>query len=390
MESLRNLLIKQVDRFKGDDPGLLRAVDRLVEAEGDSVYPALLHVFTQLDFKPEEAKQIWRELLTHQQEMDASMGRPVMLMTALCDYFTSVRKSIKTPKVVELATFEEAHQNSRSDAMTGLYNRNYFLEALSGEISRSKRNNLEFSLLFLDLDNFKSINDTIGHLAGDLVLTRISAMVLKEKRAEDTAARYGGEELILLLPGTNKANALVTGERIRKKVEENIFNYQNTTFRVTLSGGIASYPMDARRGMELIDCADKALYNAKAAGKNRIDLYSTDKRHSGRVDFGGQVKLQQLGSLSIIRQLTGRSRDLSPTGLLFETDQQLDLGARVQLELPIPEPGEPIVVLGTVVRVENLEKNFEVGISFLEMDSKEKELITRHFRNTLNPDPFEP
>jgi len=202
MEPLRNSVIQKINQFNEDDEGFLNAVDRLVAAEGDPVFPVLLNVLTQLEFSDGEAKEIWDDLLRHRKDMSVTLGRPVKLVTAVCDYFLTVRKSFQNPKVVELKLFEDAHHNSKCDPMTGLYNRGYFSDALSGEISRSKRQNTEFSLIFMDLDNFKNVNDQYGHMAGDLVLNRIADMIQTEKRTEDIAARYGGEELVLLLPGT--------------------------------------------------------------------------------------------------------------------------------------------------------------------------------------------
>ncbi len=385
---LRHSVIQQINEYSGDDEALLQAVDRLVQEEGESVLPVVLNVFTQLDFNNEEAREIWNDLLRHRRDMSTTLGRPVKLVTAVCDYFLTVRKSFKNPKVVELKLFEEAHHNSKCDPMTGLFNRSYLADALSGEISRSKRQGSEFSMIFLDLDNFKDVNDRYGHLAGDLVLTRIADMIRSEKRIEDTVARYGGEEIVMLLPGTSKVNALVKAERIRHKVESNVFSHMKKSFRVTVSAGVASYPKDATTGMELMDCADKALYRAKAGGKNRIELYSSEKRQFVRVDFSGPVKVRELRNMDRSTAFIGKSKDLSLSGILFESEKPVELGSRLQLEIPIPSPSDPIIVIGSVVRLESFDDHYEVGISFVQMDRKERDEITRYFRNSLNPDPF--
>lgn len=381
MKSVREYLIQLIGRFSDDDTGFLKEVDRLIKSAGNDVYPVLLNLFTQLEFSEGEAKMVWEDILRHHYKLNSLVGRQVKLLTSLCDYLLSVKKSFKNPTVVELKLFEEANHHSKCDPMTGLFNRNYFTEALSSEISRSKRQQTEFSLIFLDLDNFKKVNDQYGHLTGDTVLTRISRLIQKEKRAEDTAARFGGEEMIVLLPGTNKMNALVKADRIREKIEEQEFEYEGHRFRVTVSGGVASYPLDAQSGQELIECSDKAMYRAKAGGKNRIELYSQDKRQYMRIDFSGPIKVQPLGHRTTsLNQFKVQSKDLSLTGMLFESNENLELGTRIQLSVPLDNPKRPMIVIGTVIRLEKIDSfKYDVGISFVQMELDERNEIHNFF-----------
>ncbi len=381
MKTIREYLVHLIGRFSEDDDGFLNEVDRLIKSKGDDVYPVLLNLFTQLEFTGDEAKMVWDDILRHHYKLNSLVGRQVKLLTSLCDYLLSVKKSFKNPTMVELKLFEEASHHSKCDAMTGLFNRTYFTEALSGEISRSKRQNTEFSLIFLDLDNFKKVNDLYGHLTGDTVLTSISGMIQKEKRAEDTAARFGGEEMIILLPGTNKMNAMIKADRIREKIEELEFEYEGKRFKVTVSGGVATYPLDAQTGQDMIECSDKAMYRAKASGKNCIELYSQDKRQFMRIDFSGPVKVQPLGHRTTsLSQFKVKSKDLSLAGMLFETHQSLELGTRVQLAVPLNKPEHPMIVIGTVVRLEKLDSfKYDVGISFVQMDLDERNEIHKFF-----------
>lgn len=381
MKTVREFLIQLIGRFSEDDTGFLKEVDRLIKSAGNEVYPVLLNLFTQLEFSEQEAKIVWEDILRHHYKLNSVVGRQVKLLTSMCDYLLSVKKSLKNPTVVELKLFEEANHHSKCDPMTGLFNRSYFTEALSGEISRSKRQHTEFSLIFLDLDNFKKINDHFGHLTGDTVLTRISSLIQKEKRAEDTAARFGGEEMIILLPETNKMNALVKADRIRQKIEEQEFEYEGKKFNVTVSGGIASFPLDAQTSQELIECSDKAMYRAKAGGKNRIELYSQDKRQYMRIDFSGPIKVQPLGHRTTsLNQFKVQSKDLSLTGMLFETNEDLEIGTRVQLAVPLDRPDRPMIVIGTVVRLEKVDSfKYDVGISFVQMDLDDRNEIHSFF-----------
>jgi two-component system cell cycle response regulator len=171
---------------------------------------------------------------------------------------------------------EEANELLRkisyTDHLTGLYNRRHLIETLEKEFIRAKRTGSSLSLLMLDIDNFKRINDRYGHQAGDAVLAASAAIFRKELRCYDTAARYGGEEFIGLLPDSITAEAAKVAERIRKAIEMNPFNIDKTEFRVTVSLGVAHYPSPGVDSIEtLIKTADIALYRAKSNGRNRVE-----------------------------------------------------------------------------------------------------------------------
>jgi len=381
MQPLRKSIIEFMKNRGQDEEQFLCDLEKIAAKEGDLVFPVLLNVFTQLEFSDEEAKEIWEGILEHRKHMSASLSRQVNLLTSICDYFLTVKKAFTYPKVVELKVFEEANHYSKCDHLTGLYNRGYFEEALSNEISRAKRYGTEFSLLFMDIDNFKQVNDTVGHLAGDLALKKISKLLKSEKRAEDIAARYGGEELVLVLPETGKANALIKAERIRQRVEELALSLNGQSFNVTLSGGVATYPRDAETSTELIEAADKALYRAKSEGKNQIHLYSSDKRQFVRVDFAGPVSIHRLGQWVAQAQSSGTGKDLSLSGMLFESENSMELGTRLQLQVPIPSLESPIILIGTVVRVEALsDKIYDIGVSFVQIRGREQKEIVRFLK----------
>lgn len=164
---------------------------------------------------------------------------------------------------------------SITDPLTGLLNRRYFEERISEEMERSKRHGQPFSLIILDIDNFKDFNDTYGHLCGDEALKNTGQMIKRCIRIIDIAARYGGEEFSIILPTTDKEDARLIGERIRDEIEKMSFMMKGTeeVARLTVSLGIASYPVDASTVEELINNADRALYKAKALGKNRVVLF---------------------------------------------------------------------------------------------------------------------
>ncbi len=170
-----------------------------------------------------------------------------------------------------------AYQNikllSRVDYLTKLYNRNYFEEMIQKQFENSKRYKLDLAVIIIDFDFFKRINDTYGHLAGDYVLSEVAKIINNQIRETDIIARYGGDEFILLTPNTTLFNCIVLAERIRKKVWNYNFIYNNEKINVTLSLGCAAYNNEISKSEELIQKADCALYQAKKQGRNKINFY---------------------------------------------------------------------------------------------------------------------
>jgi diguanylate cyclase (GGDEF)-like protein len=180
----------------------------------------------------------------------------------------------------ELATANEAlreknkqlEEFSITDSLTGLYNRSHLMETLAGEVARSRRHYHPFTLLMMDIDHFKSYNDTYGHLAGDEVLRRTGLLLKESIRNCDYAARYGGEEFIVILPETGPENGVETAERIRNQIAEKEMGSDGTPLKVTVSVGVASFPKDGDDPHSLMKRADVALYEAKRRGRNRVVL----------------------------------------------------------------------------------------------------------------------
>jgi diguanylate cyclase (GGDEF)-like protein len=167
---------------------------------------------------------------------------------------------------------EELKELSIKDSLTGVFNRRYFSNRLSEEISRFNRYKQPFSILMIDIDEFKKHNDTHGHLIGDKILKILGATILSSLRNLDIAARYGGDEFILLLSQTPKIDAVNIANRIKENIEKAYLSYQEelTFSDITVSIGLASFPDDASSATELIEKADQALYLAKKSGRNRL------------------------------------------------------------------------------------------------------------------------
>jgi diguanylate cyclase (GGDEF)-like protein len=166
---------------------------------------------------------------------------------------------------------------SSRDALTGLYNRWFVIEKIDSEMNRALRHGSPMSLLMLDIDHFKRVNDTWGHGAGDQVLQAIGKLLRDSCRVYDVAGRYGGEEFCIVLPETKPGNTEVVAERIRARLEATALQCGDTSISVTASIGIAGLEQpemnDLLSPAALIDRADRALYSAKNRGRNRVELW---------------------------------------------------------------------------------------------------------------------
>jgi diguanylate cyclase (GGDEF)-like protein len=163
--------------------------------------------------------------------------------------------------------FRHVQTQAMTDALTGLYNHRYFQERLDREIKMADRNNESLSLILLDLDHLKRINDTHGHRAGDAALCHVARILQSTVRDIDICARYGGEEFVIILPQCEREAAFQVAERVREAIA---LKPASKVGAVTASIGLATYPTPARTKEELIEMADKAMYLAKDAGRNRV------------------------------------------------------------------------------------------------------------------------
>jgi diguanylate cyclase (GGDEF)-like protein len=171
---------------------------------------------------------------------------------------------------VEASYHEEIYRMTIVDALTGAHNKRYFLEFLERETARCARYGRPLSLLMFDIDHFKVINDTHGHLTGDYVLKEMARRLLARIRREELMARYGGEEFATVLPETDHPGAMIFGEQLRALVADEPFEYEGDTFTVTISVGVATIEGEDMDIQAFIKIADDNLYRAKREGRNRV------------------------------------------------------------------------------------------------------------------------
>lgn len=171
---------------------------------------------------------------------------------------------------LDVSYHDKLYQQATRDPLTGLSNRNHFQNEFRKFISIAARYNRPISIIMLDIDFFKKINDTYGHDVGDSVLKEVAKIIMHHVRNHDVAARFGGEEFVMLLPETAISGAVVVAERIRVALENKDFVPMGCHHRVTISIGIGEYPSSGLEGDEIIKRADEALYQAKSGGRNRV------------------------------------------------------------------------------------------------------------------------
>lgn len=184
------------------------------------------------------------------------------------EYFAAIERDLTEQKRMQ-ARLEKL---ATTDPLTELPNRLHILKMARREFSRSQRYHRPFSILMIDIDHFKKINDEYGHAIGDQVLHELGKRCGQELRDPDVLGRLGGEEFVLLLPDTPKANAAYVAERIRERLSSSLLNFDKHTLRVTASIGVAELNEQDDEFSDMLDRADMAMYDAKQAGRNRVQV----------------------------------------------------------------------------------------------------------------------
>lgn len=201
---------------------------------------------------------------------------PVIFLLGAC--FVALNAVLSLQTVEALLRLSLLEKENIADPLTGVYNRRYLDRRLNEEVSRARRHGLPLTVLMLDIDHFKRINDDHGHQAGDQVLAQFADLTKRQLREPDLVARYGGEEFLVIAPQTTRHDALNLAERLRARIESNTFTVtdmaaqgERLEIRVTCSIGVAGLSDEIVRADMLVHCADKNMYHAKHAGRNRVN-----------------------------------------------------------------------------------------------------------------------
>lgn len=194
------------------------------------------------------------------------------LVTHLCLLIYDVTDNATNKKDLERVNKELAVL-SQTDGLTQLYNRSHWEKCLRAEFKRWCRSRSASSLVILDIDHFKNVNDTYGHTVGDEVIRHLASLIKKHVRETDTSGRYGGEEFVILLADTELDNAKIFAERLRNEVAQSIVKHNDIDISYSISLGIAEVDQSIKTYEAWIECADAALYRSKESGRNKVSLH---------------------------------------------------------------------------------------------------------------------
>jgi diguanylate cyclase (GGDEF)-like protein len=349
----KEILLGMLAEPDPDRSDWIRRLRRVGRDEGFDSCAATIRFLVNLVRNEDEAEELLVRIMDHRAEISSALGRDPGIQVSSVDYLSNVETLLLNPKVVELSQFERTMMSASTDPLTGLYNRRYFSRALRREIARCRRHRLHFSLLLMDLDHFKQLNDEHGHLVGDEVLKKVAECLRSMIRDVDVACRYGGEEFAILLPETERLGAYIVADRLRERIAGDFTNHPTGGKHtpVTISGGLAVFPTDGREISLLLERADEGLYEAKREGRNRITLYHQERRYAIRYPYRGlaPIYLEQ-GPRS--EKISVRGVDISSNGLLVETGQDVAQNSRVKLTLEGAMTAQgPWELNGRIVRV---------------------------------------
>lgn len=263
---VHSLSLQEIEAMAANPELVIHALKRRPQTLFTDIFLSLVSESIPND----EAKRLWDAVIEHRTTLEQTLGRSPGISVAVLDYFHNVRKLLISPKIIEEAKLLLLAKTSTKDELTQLYTRDLFDVVIEKEVQESLRKGKPLSLLILDIDNFKAVNDTFGHQKGDEILARIGDVINGSIRKMDFAARFGGEELVVIMPNTPVSAAEKIGERIRCNVEELI----DDEVKVTISGGVSTLQKSGQSSKVLIAEADTALYDAKESGKNRIVVFS--------------------------------------------------------------------------------------------------------------------
>jgi diguanylate cyclase (GGDEF)-like protein len=264
-----SLSLDLVSALAGDRPLTEDEKNRLAELRknrGLRYFSDILYSITHQYFPPEVAEGLWTEVLQHKICLAAALGRNVRIAVATLDYLSNITSNMGSATLVGEANIEEIVGLSLRDGLTGLFNHTYFYQQIDFEVRRYVRYGSLVSLVLIDIDDFKGVNDQYGHREGDRILAAMGKTLMHVARDSDICCRYGGEEFAVILPLTDIKEAGEIANRIQNDLAELLPDGQI----VTVSIGVASCGKNTGTYRDLVERADAGLYHVKRNGKNRV------------------------------------------------------------------------------------------------------------------------
>ena len=265
----QGLSLDLVAAFAGDRPlteAENRHLDDLKKSRAPRFFSDLLYSITHQYFPPEVAEDLWNKVLQHKYLLSTTLGRNVRIAVAALDFLSNITDNMDATTLVGEEQIEEIVGLSLRDGLTGLFNHTYFYQQIDFEVRRYVRYGSLVSLVLIDIDDFKEVNDTYGHREGDRILAAFGRTLMRVERDSDICCRYGGEEFAVILPLTDIHEAGAIANRLKIELTERI----PCGRIVTVSIGVAACGKKIRTYRDLVEKVDAALYQAKGGGKNRV------------------------------------------------------------------------------------------------------------------------
>ena len=261
--------LDQVSAYAGDRP--LTEVERdffddVRQQRGEQFFSDLLYAVTHQVFTPASACELWGAILRHKYELSEVLRRNIRITVAALDYLGNLRGELHSATVIAEARMTDMVRMTQRDGLTNLYNHASFFQKLEQELRCYDRCQRIVTIMMIDVDNFKKINDSFGHPAGDEVLMALAELIESAVRSTDICCRYGGEEFAVILPATGAVEAGL----LAKRLQANLAQARPGGREVTVSIGVAVCGEQARMPHAVVKKADAALYQAKRSGKNCV------------------------------------------------------------------------------------------------------------------------
>ncbi|GEM_PF-165608 len=303
-------LIEILVGYKKGTAAESKLLKKLQKNLGDKFYTEVIYFLTHTLIKPgSQAKQVFNEIKKHHSELNRRLKRNIGIQVAILDYSMNIHKTMKSPTIIEEAKITDMAHTAITDKMTQAYDKKFLFHDLWKEIEKTRRFGRKFSLLMLDLDNLKKINDRFGHIAGDEALKQLCKAIMRNIRKTDTLYRFGGDEFLALLPETTQADA----ENAAQKILEAIRNISFKKHRMSISAsmGVAAFNKNNIRNIsEVLETVDKALHFAKKTGKNKLSLQPKDsvfQIEKGAKETQGLITERHKGGSQSRFEITGEA-----------------------------------------------------------------------------------
>ena len=252
-----------------EDTEIFTFIINSLKHETDTPYAILTQAILHYPLNETEAETVWRAILDNKSQMELLLKRNISIKTALVDYFTRERTYEKITIFIK-DNMINAFDTAMRDSLTGLYSHAVIHAELEKEFQSSRRYNVDLSVVFIDIDDFKRYNDSYGHIAGDRILRLVALTLQDNLRNTDKIGRYGGEEFLIVLPHTNRENAKKIALKLLHSIQNSTLGNSTIPQGVTVSIGISELSETMQDGHDLIKEADINMYRAKKEGKNRI------------------------------------------------------------------------------------------------------------------------